>query len=107
SGHHAQIERWRRQQALRRQQLAERLKPHRREREALESRLEALQAELTALHDRLAAATDKDDIAEAGRRLKAVQLELARVEERWMAVAETIEALEREAAQADADAAAA
>ncbi|WP_334153520.1 ABC-F family ATP-binding cassette domain-containing protein [Tepidimonas sp.] len=94
----------RRQQAQRRQQLAERLKPHRRECDALEARLHTLQAEQSALHDRLAHGTDRTDIAEAGRRLKAVEAELSAVEERWLAVAEIIEALEREAAQADAHA---
>lgn len=94
----------RRQQAQRRQQLAERLRPHRRECDALEARMHTLQTEQSALHERLAHATDRTDIAEAGRRLKAVEAELAEVEERWLAVAETIEALEREAAQADADA---
>lgn len=66
--------------------------------------MHTLQTEQSALHERLAHATDRTDIAEAGRRLKAVEAELAEVEERWLAVAETIEALEREAAQADADA---
>ncbi|MDM7457647.1 MAG: ATP-binding cassette domain-containing protein [Tepidimonas sp.] len=94
----------RRQQAQRRQQLAERLKPHRRECSALEARLHALQAEQNALHEQLARSTDHADIAAAGRRLKALEAELAAVEERWLTVAETIETLEREAAQADADA---
>jgi len=94
----------RRQQAQRRQQLAERLKPHRRERETLETRLEALQTEQATLHERLVSATDGAAIAEAGRRLKAVETELVAVEERWLTVAETIEALEREAAEAEGEA---
>ena len=95
----------RRQQAQRRQQLAERLKPHRRECSALEARLHALQAEQNALHEQLARSTDHADIAAAGRRLKALEVELAAVEERWLTVAETIETLEREAAQIDEGAA--
>ncbi|MEW6693352.1 putative ABC transporter ATP-binding protein YheS [Tepidimonas thermarum] len=93
----------RREQAQRRQQLAERLKPHRREHQALEARLDTLHTEQRTLHEQLASARDGATLAEAGRRLKAIEAELAAVEERWLAVAETIEALEREAAQADAD----
>ena len=92
----------RRLQAQRRQQLAERLKPHRREREVLEARLEALHAEQLALHERLASAAQAADLADAGRRLKAVQAELAEVEERWLEVADLIERWEREASDADA-----
>ena len=92
----------RRLQAQRRQQLAERLKPHRREREALEARLEALHAEQLALNERLASAAQAADLADAGRRLKAVQAELAEVEERWLEVADLIERWEREASNADA-----
>jgi len=92
----------RRLQAQRRQQLAERLRPHRREREALEARLEALHAEQLALHERLASAAQAADLADAGRRLKAVQAELAEVEERWLEVAGLIERWEREASDADA-----
>ncbi|WP_058616701.1 ABC-F family ATP-binding cassette domain-containing protein [Tepidimonas taiwanensis] len=95
----------RRQLAQRRQALAQRLAPHRRERDALEARMAALQAEQTALHERLAQTTQGAEIAEAGRRLKALEAELADVEERWLAVSETIETLEREAAQAEKDAA--
>lgn len=93
----------RRQLAQRRQALAQRLAPHRRERDALEARMAALQAEQTALHERLAQTTQGTEIAEAGRRLKALEAELADVEERWLAVSETIEALEREAALGDTD----
>jgi len=92
----------RRLQAQRRQQLAERLKPHRREREVLEARLEALHAEQLALHERLASTAQAADLADAGRRLKAVQAELAEVEERWLEVADLIERWEREASDADA-----
>ncbi|MES6459351.1 hypothetical protein U6M36_12335, partial [Cutibacterium acnes] len=65
-------------------------------------RLEALHAEQLALHERLASTAQAADLADAGRRLKAVQAELAEVEERWLEVADLIERWEREASDADA-----
>jgi len=54
------------------------------------------------LHERLASTAQAADLADAGRRLKAVQAELAEVEERWLEVADLIERWEREASDADA-----
>ncbi|MCX7814437.1 MAG: ATP-binding cassette domain-containing protein [Tepidimonas ignava] len=88
----------RREQAQRRQHLANQLRPYQREHAALEARLDALSAEQDALLAQLGAASDAATRAEAGRRLKAVQAELAEVEQRWLTVAEAIEALQRQAA---------
>ena len=87
----------RRLQAQQRQRLAERLRPHQREQQVLEARMAALQAEQAELQETLASLRDGAAIAEAGRRLKAVEAELATAEERWLALAETIDALQREA----------
>ncbi|TSE20527.1 putative ABC transporter ATP-binding protein YheS [Tepidimonas alkaliphilus] len=87
----------RRLQAQQRQRLAERLRPHQREQQALEARMAALQAEQAELQETLASLRDGATIAEAGRRLKALEAELAAAEERWLLLVETIEALQREA----------
>ncbi|TSE35882.1 ABC-F family ATP-binding cassette domain-containing protein [Tepidimonas charontis] len=87
----------RRRLAQRRQQLALRLRPHLREREAVEGQLQRLQSEQTALQAQLAQPLTPVQRAELGRRLKALESEIAAAEERWLTIAETIEALERDA----------
>ncbi len=80
--------------AQQRQQLATRLKPLRKERDAAEARISALEGEKAQLEGRLATALSPADIAEAGRRLKAVAEELAQLEERWLELSGDIEAAE-------------
>jgi ATP-binding cassette subfamily F protein 3 len=77
--------------AQRRQQLAEKTKPLKRELAQAEQRMAALNAEKAALEARLAAPLAPADIAEAGKRLKAVGDELQALEERWLALGELIE----------------
>lgn len=84
----------RRAQAHQRQQLASRLKPLRKEREKAEQRMATLETERTALEARMAAAMPPAEIAEAGRRLKAVGDELGQLEERWLELSGEIEAAE-------------
>ena len=92
----------RRLMAQRRQQLAQRLRPHLRERDALDAELQRLQAEHGVLTEQLALATlSPQQRAELGRRLKALEADIAASEERWLAVAEIIETLEREASADD------
>jgi ATP-binding cassette, subfamily F, member 3 len=81
-------------EAQRRQQLADQLKPHKKRREQLEQALESLQAEQTALHTRLQALLDPAELAEAGKRLKAVDEALAQTEEDWLEVAARIEEMQ-------------
>lgn len=81
-------------QAQQRQQLATRLKPLKKERDQAEQRIAALEAEKAQLEGRLATVLTPADIAEAGRRLKAVADELGDLEERWLALAGEIEAAE-------------
>jgi len=88
----------RKRDAQRRQQLADRLKPHKKESEALERRLSALQSEQAALHAQLQTPLSPAELAEAGKRLKVVDDALAETEERWLEVAEQIEAIEQESA---------
>ena len=89
----------RRQQAQRRQQLNEQLKPHKQRRDALERQLLALQTEQAELHARLQQPLAPAELAEAGRRLKQVDEAIAQTEEQWLDVAEQIERIEQ-AAQA-------
>jgi ATP-binding cassette subfamily F protein 3 len=84
----------RRQQAQQRQQLATRLKPLKKELEQSERRIASLEGEKSQLEARLSGALPPQEIAEAGRRLKAVGDELAQLEERWLALSHEIEAAE-------------
>jgi ATP-binding cassette subfamily F protein 3 len=84
-------------QAQQRQQLSTRLKPLKKELEQAEKRMAALEGEKSQLEARLAAALPPAEIADAGRRLKAVGEELAALEERWLEVSGEIEAAEAEA----------
>jgi ATP-binding cassette, subfamily F, member 3 len=85
----------RRLEAQRRQQLAERLKPHKRKREALERQMTELQTEQSALHAQLQTPLSPAELAEAGKRLKAVDDALAQAEEDWLEVASEMEAIEK------------
>jgi len=86
----------RRLDAQRRQQLAERTRPLRRALEQAERRMPQLEGERSALEQRLAAPLAPADIAEAGRRLKAVGDELAVLEDEWLRLSSEIEAIEQE-----------
>ena len=78
----------------RRQQLAEKTRPLKRALEKTEQRMQALGAEQATIEQRLATALPPADIAEAGRRLKAVGDELATLEDEWLRLSGEIEAIE-------------
>ncbi|WP_374521469.1 ATP-binding cassette domain-containing protein [Hydrogenophaga sp.] len=80
-----------RQDAQRRQQLANQLKPLRKELEQVDKRMAALNAEKAALENRLTQALAPAEIAESGKRLKAVSDELDELEMRWLELSEAIE----------------
>ena len=84
----------RRLDAQRRQQLAEKTRPLKRALEKTEQRMQALGAERATIEQRLATALPPADIAEAGRRLKAVGDELATLEDEWLRLSGEIEAIE-------------
>ena len=88
----------RRLEAQRRQQLAGKLKPFKKELAELDQKMAALQAEGAALEEKLMVALPPAELAEAGRRLKAIAEESAAAEERWLELSEQIEAIEAEAA---------
>ena len=87
----------RRLDAQRRQQLADRTRPLRRALEQAERRMPQLSDERAALEQRLAAPLPPAEIAEAGRRLKAVTGELAALEDEWLDLSGQIEAIEQTA----------
>ena len=84
----------RRLDAQRRQQQAARTRPIRREIETLDARMAQLQAGIAALAEQLAGPMPPAEIADAGRRLKAMEAELSDAETRWLELSETLESLE-------------
>jgi ATP-binding cassette subfamily F protein 3 len=77
--------------AQQRQQLASRVKPLKKELEQVEKRMSQLSADKDALEAQLAAPLPPAEIAEAGKRLKATNDELQKLEERWLALTDQID----------------
>ncbi|HWP11429.1 MAG TPA: ABC transporter, partial [Ramlibacter sp.] len=84
----------RKQEAQQRQQRASRTRPLKRELEQAEQRMAVLHADKTTLEARMATALPPAEIAQAGKRLKAVGDELHALEERWLALSGDLEAIE-------------
>jgi ATP-binding cassette subfamily F protein 3 len=72
------------------QQLAL-LRPLKKELQQIEAEINAQQSEQTQLHEQLAASADPAVLAQAGKRLKAVEQALQELEERWLQLSEQIE----------------
>jgi ATP-binding cassette subfamily F protein 3 len=81
----------RKAQAQQRQQLAARLRPLKKELEQAEARMAQLETEKAGLEAKLSAALPPGEIADAGRRLKAVGEELMQIETRWLELSSEIE----------------
>ena len=81
------------QDAEARQQRANRLKPLKRELEAAEANLARLNTEKSALEERMSTPLPAGDIADCGKRLKALADELQSLEERWLALSDELEAV--------------
>ena len=77
--------------AQRRQQSAQRNKPLQRELGDIEARMAALNAEKATVEVTLLGPANAQAIAQAGKRLKAIQNELDLLEERWLALGEQME----------------
>jgi ATP-binding cassette subfamily F protein 3 len=88
-----QVEEPRKNDAQQRQQISSRLKPLRKELEQADQRMAQLSQDKAALEAQLAKPLAPAQLAEAGRRLKAINDELAALEERWLALSGEIEAL--------------
>jgi ATP-binding cassette subfamily F protein 3 len=76
-----------------RQQRSEQAKPLKREIAQIDERLAETGTAKAAIEARLAQALPAAEIAEAGKRLKALNEEIERLEERWMTVSGQLEAL--------------
>jgi ATP-binding cassette subfamily F protein 3 len=83
----------RKQDAQGRQQRSDQAKPIKREIAQIDERLAAAGTERAALEARLAQPLPSAEIAEAGKRLKALNDEIGRLEERWLALSDQLEAL--------------
>ncbi len=81
------------QDAEARQQRANRLKPLKRELEAAETSLAQLNTEKSALEARMSTPLPAADIADCGKRLKALADELQSLEDRWLALSDELEAV--------------
>jgi len=83
----------RKQDAQDRQQRSDQAKPIKREIAQIDERLAKAGTERTELEARLAQPLPAAEIAEAGKRLKALNDEIGRLEERWLALSDQLEAL--------------
>jgi ATP-binding cassette subfamily F protein 3 len=84
----------RKEDAQLRKEINEKKRPLKKELEAVEKSMAALEAEKQSLHDKLATPLPPADIAEAGKRLKVVEDELAALEMRWLELNEAMDAIE-------------
>jgi ATP-binding cassette subfamily F protein 3 len=82
----------RKQDAQKRQQLAAQTRPLKRELEQNEQRMAVIEQEKQALEQQLSTPLQPAEIAEAGRRLKALSDEMSRLEERWLELTQLLEA---------------
>ena len=83
----------RKEDAQLRKELNEKKRPLKKEQDSVEAQMAQLEAEKTALHDKLATPISPAEIAEAGKRLKVVEDQLAELEMRWLELGEQIEAI--------------
>jgi len=77
-----------------RKEINEKKRPLKKELDTVEKSMAALEAEKQSLHDKLATPLSPNDIAEAGKRLKVVEDELAALEMRWLELNEAMDAIE-------------
>ena len=79
--------------AQRRQQLAAQTRPLKKELESIEQRMPRINEEKSALESLLSNPLSPAEIADAGRRLKALSDEMATLEERWLILSEQLQAM--------------
>jgi ATP-binding cassette subfamily F protein 3 len=84
----------RKEDAQLRKEINEKKRPLKKEFDSVEKSMATLEAEKTALHDKLATPLPPAEIAEAGKRLKAVEDELTALEVRWLELTEAMDAIE-------------
>lgn len=81
----------RKQDALRRQQIADKVRPFKKELDQVDKRMALLNTERETLEARLSQPLKPYEIAEAGKRLKVVNDELETLEARWLTLSQAIE----------------
>jgi len=84
----------RKDDAQQRKEINEKKRPLKKEQDGIEKTMATLEAEKQSLHDKLASTLAPAEIAEAGKRLKVVEDELAKFELRWLELTEAMEQLE-------------
>jgi ATP-binding cassette subfamily F protein 3 len=84
----------RKDDAQQRKEINDKKRPLKKEQDGIEKNMATLEAEKQSLHDKLASTLAPAEIAEAGKRLKAVEDELATLELRWLELTEAMEQLE-------------
>jgi len=84
----------RKEDAQLRKEINEKKRPLKKEFDGVEKNMATLESEKAALHDKLATPLPPAEIAEAGKRLKAVEDELAALEMRWLELTEAMDAIE-------------
>jgi ATP-binding cassette subfamily F protein 3 len=77
--------------AQKRQQLAAQTRPLKRELEQNEQRMASIEAEKNQLEQLLTTAVSPAEMADAGRRLKTLSDEVAKLEERWLELTQLLE----------------
>ena len=81
----------RKQDAQRRQQLAAQTRPLKKELEQIEQRMAGIETEKSALEHLLSRPIPAAEIADAGRKLKALGDEFSAMEERWLELTQLLE----------------
>ncbi|MDD5326110.1 MAG: ATP-binding cassette domain-containing protein [Polaromonas sp.] len=81
----------RKEEAQRRQQQSDATRPLRRELEEIDFKIQSLSAEQSSLQTLLTRTTAPAEIAQTGKRLKAIENEVGTLEERWLELTEQIE----------------
>ena len=79
--------------AQRRQQQSEVAKPLRRELEQIDQKMQSLNSENASLEILLTTAKSPAEIAQAGKRLKTIEADIGKLEERWLMLTEQLEAV--------------
>ena len=79
--------------AQRRQQQSDAARPLRRELEKIDQQMQSLNSENASLEILLTTAKSPAEIAQAGKRLKTIEADIGKLEERWLILTEQIEAV--------------
>ena len=79
--------------AQKRQQQSEAAKPLRKDLEKIDRQMQGMNSEKANLETLLTTSKSPAEIAQAGKRLKVIEADLAKLEERWLEVTEKIEAV--------------